>query len=748
MAEVLEGQGTGLFYYADGKKVPLAVSPEYVAVRATGDVKASRALTRLTESISTRAGRGRVMEVPEYQLVVVEVPGGATRGASAELEQVRALLEESEEVSPGPTVYKTPSSARREAIIPAGEVLVKFKSDTAPEARRKALERQGVEVKKTDYPEPGAYLLATRPGQETVELANRLYESGLFEYSQPNFVRLMPRVAVADVTGAGATVPENGKAFGSMMQNLEGLQPLTQVRGRPTGAPVGPMVTPTDPSLSSQWGLQKIRALEAFDISMGSSGISIAIIDEGVNVAHEDLACKLPGYDAVTQTDNQEPQPGDGHGTSCAGIAAARANNGRGGVGVAPNCLVLPIRIARGLPNGDWFTTDAMIADGIRKAVGRGADVLSNSWGGGSPSSVITSAFKFAQTNGRGGRGCPIAIATGNEDLRTVGYPASLSPTIPGLLAVGASNQWDQRKSRSSRDGETWWGSNFGPEVDVVAPGVKIFATDITGAAGYGSGNYVPDFNGTSSATPHVAGLMGLILSVDPDLRSWEVEDIIKLSADELGTAGRDEEFGFGRINCRRALEASSRLWFTVQPTPVFLGTGKECFIRVNFRVFNPGINSVRLDELALVSHGPDNAELDRFQFKATPSGTLAPRSGHELLFNNLLLRAHGNASSWSYRWSLGWSYTFWRPSAPLFARGGIAPDLSESNSRKVPLTMAGQGSGEMPRASRGHVQHGRAETQEGTRQSAVSREEPVSTETGDTVTIDRHSKSITIVIR
>ncbi|MFP2906733.1 S8 family peptidase [Pyxidicoccus sp. 3LFB2] len=757
MAEVREGRGSELFYYADGKKVPLAVSPEYVAVRAAGDEKSSRAFTRLTESLSTRGGRGRVMELPEYQLVVVEVPGGTAKGASAELEQVRSLLEDAEDVAPGPTVYRTPSAARREAIIPAGEVLVKFRPNTEPEARRKALERQGVEVKKTDYPEPGAYLLATRPGQETVELANRLFESGLFEYAQPNFVRLMPRVAIADGTGVGAVVPENGHGFESMMQNLDVLPLPMQARGRPAGTPVVPFQTPTDPNLSSQWGLQKIRAMEAFDISMGSPSISIAIIDEGVNVAHEDLSCKLPGYDAVTQTDNQEPQPGDGHGTSCAGIAAARANNSRGGVGVAPNCLVMPIRIARGLPNGNWFTTDAMIADGLRKAVSRGADVLSNSWGGGSPSSVITSAFTFAQTNGRGGRGCPIAIATGNEDRRGVGYPANLSPTIPGLLAVGASNQWDQRKSRTSRDGETWWGSNYGPEVDVVAPGVKIFATDITGAAGYGAGNYVPDFNGTSSATPHVAGLMGLILSVDPDLRSWEVEDIIKLSADELGAAGRDEEFGFGRINCRRALEATSRLWFTVQPTPVFLGAGRECFIRVNCRVFNPGINSVRLDELVLMSQGPDNAELDRFQFKATPSGTMAPRSGNELLLNNILLRAHGDASAWSYRWSLGWSYTFWRPGAPLFSRGSVAPDLSETNGRKVPLTMVGQGSGDMPRGSRGMGMNERPESREAMRyapmgatrdMSAMRHEAPVGSETGDTVTIDRHSKTLTIVIR
>ncbi|MBN1207219.1 MAG: S8 family serine peptidase [Myxococcaceae bacterium] len=762
MAEVRKGNETELFYYADGKKVPLAVSPEYVAVRVAGEEEAAtRALTRLTDSISTRAGRGRVLELPEYQLVVVEVPGGATRGpgASAELDQVRSMLESSEDVTPGPTVFRTPSSPRQEAVIPAGEVLVKFKPTTAPEAQRKVLERQGVEVKKADYPEPGAFLLAARPGLETVEVANRLYESGLFEYAQPNFVRLMPRVAGVDVTGEGATAPADGMGLEAMMLGLEGPSAPRVARGQPTGVPVGPFLTPTDPNLSSQWALQKIRALDAFDISMGSSGISVAVIDEGVNVAHEDLACKLPGYDAVTQTDNQEPQPGDGHGTSCAGIVAAKANNGRGGVGVAPKCLVLPVRIARGLPNGGWFTTDAMIADGIRKAVDRGADVLSNSWGGGAPSSAITSAFRYAQTNGRGGRGCAIAVASSNDDVRGVSYPANLSPSIPGLLAVGASNQWDQRKSRTSRDGETWWGSNYGPELDVVAPGVKIFTTDISGSAGYSGNNYVPDFNGTSSATPHVAGLMALILSVDPDLRSWEVEDIIKLTADELGAAGRDEEFGFGRINCRRALEAAKRIWFTVQVTPEFLGTGRECFIRANCRIFNPGISSVRLDQMMLHSQGPDGREIDRFQYVATPGGVMTPRSGNELLLNNILLRANGNATSWSYRWSLSWAYMFWRPSSPLFARGGVAPDLSESNGRKVPLAIVAHGSGEMPRAGRGTVLTGRTTSMEGEPQGTMTGPGDLSAmsveasstpgmATGDTVTIDRQSKSITIVIR
>ena len=119
---------------------------------------------------------------------------------------------------------------------------------------------------------------------------------------------------------------------------------------------------------------------------MGAPGISVAIIDEGCDLAHEDLVYKTPGYDAYDGDNNPSPLPADGHGTSCAGVAGAKANNAKGGAGVAPKCKILPVRIAKGIGGGFWDTTSAKVADGIRKAVDRGADVLSNSYGVG-PSS-------------------------------------------------------------------------------------------------------------------------------------------------------------------------------------------------------------------------------------------------------------------------------------------------------------------------------------------------------------------------
>jgi hypothetical protein len=334
-----------------------------------------------------------------------------------------------------------------------------------------------------------------------------------------------------------------------------------------------------------------------------------------------------------------------------------------------------------------------------------------------------------------------IAAAAGNGDVRGLLYPARLSPTIEGFLAVGASNEWDQRKSKTSLDGESWWGSNWGPELDCVAPGVHIYTTDIMGAAGYGAGNYVPSFNGTSSATPHVAGLAALVLSVDPELRSWEVEEIVKLTARELGAAGRDEEYGHGRIDARRALEAASRIWYAITIQELFLGSGRECYIRASVRMHNPGINTVRLDSLTLTSHTPDWAgEVDRFEYRPNPGNVLAPRASQDVRLNRILLRANGTSASWSYRWHLGWTYTFWRPSAPGLP---LAPDAAGEGRSITSWGVRGEG--------------GSAGVAPGTPTDAPPPAQPVAdgavaTATGeaagDLVTVDRRTRAITIVVR
>lgn len=716
MASKTQTASADRYYYADGKKVPLNLSARFVAVRVAGDENARSAAASAAERMSTLSSPAQVMTVPEYDLVVIALPG-AQAGAASGAEAARALMPG----ATGPNVYEMPDDASpAAAVVPVGEVLVKFKPDASEDARRRLLGKLKLQVKQHDYPEPGSDLVTTDGDDDAIDAANALQESGLVEFAQPNFVHLSPRPAAGTAHGNGHAAAIEAAEFG---------EPADVDRG----ADAAPTLAATDPAFASQWNLKKIKAPEAWDITTGSSSIAIAILDEGCDMTHEDITYKLPGYDAFAADNNPQPNGNDAHGTACAGVAAARMNNGKGGAGVAPGCKVMPIRIAQGIGGGFWSTTDAKVADGIRKAVDapRSADVLSNSYGVGA-STVVTNAFKYAQTNGRGGKGCPIAAAAGNSDAPPVLYPAKLASSIRGMMAVSATNEWDQRKSKTSLDGETWWGSSYGPEVDIAAPGVHIHSPDIMGGAGYGAGNYIPNFNGTSSATPHVAGLMGLILSVDPDLRSWEVEDIIKLTADDLGPAGRDQQFGFGRINCRRALEAASRLWYSISITPQFLGAGKECFMRINVRFYNPGINTVRLDGFTLTSHNPTwTAEVDRFTFQPNPGSVLAPRTNQDVRANGILLKANGNQSSWSYRWAINWNYTFWRPSAPGFPLSAL--DASDQGAGVSVTTNRAQGNsqGTTPRASAGQNDVGE-----------------VGADGADLVTIDRQSRKITIVVQ
>jgi thermitase len=724
-----EGGGSERYYYADGRKVPLVRSTKFVAVRAEGETERAAVMARAQSAFAGVAGPGRVYDLPQYGLAVIAVNGGAGGPASGDV--VRALSAQPG-AQPGPEVYQIPGAEEGHALVAVDEVLVKFRPDVPEDARKRLLERNKLEVKQRDYPEPDAYVVTLKGDGDPVAVANALHDNDAVETAEPHFAVLTPRLQGLEPFGNGGHVPV--PPAGPGLHEAPGPRPLAA--GGEIELP-GPAVPATDPNFSSQWGLQKIRAPEAWDISMGSPSISVAIIDEGNDLTHEDIDYKLPGYDAYDGDDDPTPQPQDGHGTSCGGISAARANNGKGGAGVAPRCKILPVRIARGIGGGYWDTSSAKVADGIRKAVDRGADALSNSYGV-TPSTFVTNAFNYARTNGRGGKGCPIAAATGNGDVLGVIYPANLSPTIPGFMAVGASNQWDQRKSKTSLDGESWWGSNFGPEVDVVAPGVQIFTTDIMGSGGYSSGNYVPNFNGTSSATPHVAGLMALILSVDPDLRSWEVEEIIKLTALDLGTAGRDQQFGFGRIDCRRALEAASRIWYQVNVWPVFIGSGRECFMRLNVRMYNPGINSVRLDALTITSHSADwSAEIDRLEYRPNPGGVMRPRSSDDVRLNNVLLRANGNQSSWSYRWNLAWSYTYWRPGAPSLPLDASQPasDVQERTARGLGARGSSEGNAVKT-------------TQSGPGTRADAPGNGADRATGDTVTVDRESRAITIVIR
>jgi subtilisin family serine protease len=297
-----------------------------------------------------------------------------------------------------------------------------------------------------------------------------------------------------------------------------------------------------------------VHALAAWTITQGRRDVRVAILDEGVDTLHSYLrSAAVAERDFVDGRAHARPDGDDAHGTACAGIVVARS---RRVMGLAPDCSLVAARIAKSNASGYWIFDDFATADAIDWCWDDAeADVLSNSWGGGPPVDVIINAFERARTRGRKGRGSLIAIAAGNSQA-----PVDFPGNLPKMMTVGASNQWDQRKTRGSRDGEGWWGSNYGRSLDVLAPGVRITTTDIRGSRGYSPTLVTNEFNGTSAATPHVAAVAALMFSVNPTLTADRAREIINETTDPLNASGRWDRFvGHGRLNAYAALRQARR---------------------------------------------------------------------------------------------------------------------------------------------------------------------------------------------
>lgn len=331
---------------------------------------------------------------------------------------------------------------------------------------------------------------------------------------------------------------------------------------------------PDDDLFTKQWALKNtgqsnggtagpdLGVCDAWSIATGK-GVTVAIVDQGVELKHPDLKLNASSKSFDTETTGPSRVVGN-HGTACAGIVGAlRGNSKLGVVGVAPDSTLMSVSDSLALEPG----AQQRLASGISWAWQNGADVISNSWGHNQlESPLIDDAIEEALQKGRGGKGCVVVFAAGNDDGPVI-YPARTNPQV---LAVGAMAPCGQRKSPSSCDPEHWWGGCFGSALDVMAPGVLIPTTDRTGASGYDSGDYTLDFNGTSSATPHVAGVAALILSVNPSLKQEQVVKIIEETARKVGpysyqpAANRPNgtwyhEAGYGMVDAKACVEAAQK---------------------------------------------------------------------------------------------------------------------------------------------------------------------------------------------
>ena len=287
---------------------------------------------------------------------------------------------------------------------------------------------------------------------------------------------------------------------------------------------------PDDPRFDNQYGLAKIKAPAAWNTTQGNRKVRIAIVDTGIDNNHPDLGSKIVAQRSfVGATTSPSGQDNAGHGTAVAGVAAAVTDNGRGVAGTCPNCSLMAAKISN--------STDAIaVADeiqGINWATNNGADVINLSLGGPGAIEAEERAVNRAWNNG-----IVVVAAAGNAGTQEPNYPAAYRRSI----SVVATDRRDRKAGFSS----------FGRTVDVSAPGVNITTTDIVGPGGFAGGDY-SSVDGTSFSSPMVAGVAGLL---DAQGRTAPgIRKRLQSTATDLGSDGRDNRYGHGRINAAAAVK-------------------------------------------------------------------------------------------------------------------------------------------------------------------------------------------------
>lgn len=436
------------------------------------------------------------------------------------------------------------TNGKKEFVTYRSNLFVQLNSSADYELLERKAKELNLEIVGANAYTPSIIELKTsKNGQDAIEAVGTLKESGLFKNVSPNLMHSIEDCSVND--------PRFNRQW--HLKN-EG----TNIQG--SGTPGA------DINVEAAWA-----------ITMGSPNIKISIMDSGVDTLHPELLGKLlPGFDAFGEGTNGYPTPNfdeDGHGTACAGIAAANTNNDIGVAGVCPECKVIPVRIFRYQDFGGttipWSETQVFL-DGIgwQGQVGN-ADVSSNSWG--VPDNLLA-VYPGADTlvnaviddlveNGRGGLGIPMLFSSGNDGVTdTIPiWPARYEKTI----AVGATSMCDEHKSQTSCDGESWWAGNWGEGLDVSAPGVRVATIDMLGSNGFHITEYYNSFNGTSAACPNAAGVMALMLSNTPSLPEWLARKTLALTCEKVGgynystwkEAGNwSYELGYGRVNAYQAV--------------------------------------------------------------------------------------------------------------------------------------------------------------------------------------------------
>ena len=510
-----------------GSRVTLSEARDLVVVRT----KRRLPLARLAISKRARQLAAQLQQVEQFPAAGVEV----FRGPAAIAEEARSVMVDEEDVRFAGRVLRDPK-AKTPAIY-TENFFVKFEDDVKVRECRAILRRFGLSVKRPLAYAPNGFFVEAEEGtgRQIFDISLEILEDSAVELCHPEVVRRL---------------------------NLRGAFPQqwhlkrTNLNGTAVNAHAN------------------IEAAWAFS---DGSGVTIAVIDDGVDDSHEEFAGSgkvVFPRDVTQEGGNASPGPGDNHGTACAGVACA--NGLLGASGVAPKSALMPIRLVSALGS-------QAEADAFAWAADHGADVISCSWGPPDgewwnsqdpthdqvfhlPDSTRL-AIDYAVQTGRNGKGCVItwAAGNGNESVDNDGYAS-----YDKVIAVAACNDKGEKSAYSDFGDAVWCAFPSSHGMPSLTPG--IWTTDRSGRQGYNDGNaddgdadgnYTNSFGGTSSSCPGAAGVAALVLSRNPSLRWDEVKNILGTSCDKIDQAngnydsalGHSAWYGFGRLNAKQAVK-------------------------------------------------------------------------------------------------------------------------------------------------------------------------------------------------
>lgn len=402
-------------------------------------------------------------------------------------------------------LYETPNAVRRVVVHDYPDAFTRTD-------RKEYFSGSWIVVSLPDTRQPGDWVRLLREAGLEVEVPS----------NPQRFLRI--RIPEGGLDRLDATVEAAAQIVGADAIHLDGIG-------------WGATSPPDDTWYGDQWNLDRIEMEPAWNLATGSTSLTIAILDSGIEAGLPEFSGRLlPGYDFV----NDDADPDDdsfwdefftGHGTAVASILGANANNAQGIAGVDWNCKILPIKVL----DSDLSGSYSVWAEAVDHAVAQGADVINLSAGGPGNSPVLRQAIEDAIA-----AGVIFVTVTHNDGNASVSFPGSMDQAI----TVGASNQLDSRANFS----------NHGKGIDLVAPGLSVHAVADDGVV-------YNDWQGTSFAAPHVSGVVSLVLSMRPDLDQDAMFRLLSFAADDgVGSPfedvpGYDGYHGWGRLNARKTLE-------------------------------------------------------------------------------------------------------------------------------------------------------------------------------------------------